>query len=461
MRWKRRKKPSVMETLVAGAVEREQFNSREEGVLGKSEAEARGDLLRSDRSEVAEALRNHPASVSRIAAIDAGVSALGTTTQNLVNEAMKEMLGVVVSAAASLPNAPTSRLAIAHVVVIDSDSPSASAEAFDSSGLIRVTDAMVTMCSSIAISVHGAAVDGPKGFPAAIAALRWRIHQRRAFGGTGQILRTPSFADDDEIGAIPFLFILAHELGHIALGHPSAAELSDSDVGVRHEYEHEADFYGYLVMRKVLAGSSPSELKLAIVMGISAATLESDILFIRPPATHPGVQERFGRLAKRLGDTGSDARFAAFDQVLGHAASITQPLPDEWWEAMMKSPRWNTSVHQPHQYDVVRHFDKMLGADNVTLTRVIDSVETTGGLSKSVKSVRTVAQMSDLYKELEIPRTSRALANGSPVSINSAASEFTESAAASRIDDEFFRRVVGILIAQRAQAIVHQEEGLL
>jgi hypothetical protein len=459
MLWKRRKKSSVLETLIAGAIEREQANSQEDEPA-KSDAETRADLLRSDRAATAEAMRNSPVSASRIAEIDAGVSALGTTTENLVNDFIREMLGVVVSAAAGLPNAPTRRLAKAHIVIIDSDSPSASAEAFESSGLIRITDAMATMCSSIATSVHAAAADGPKGFPAATAALRWRIHQRRAFGEAGQILRTPSFADADEIGVTPLLFILAHELGHIALGHPSGVELSDTDVTMRHEYEHEADFYGYLVMCELLAGSPVAELQLAVGMGISAATIESDILFIRPPTTHPGVQERFGRLVKRLGQFGSDPRFAAFDQVLGHAASITRPLPEEWWDAVMKSRRWNTSVHEPHQYDLVRHLDRMLGADDATLTRVIDSVESTGELSQSVKRARTVGQMSDLCKRLEMRRTALALAGGSPVSIHSAVVEFIESPIALRIDEEFFRRVVGILIAQRAQAIVHEEEGL-
>jgi hypothetical protein len=143
-----------------------------------------------------------------------------------------------------------------------------------------------------------------------------------------------SVAASENLGALPEgerLLMLAHELGHLALGHwremsemyvrlipgevrpettdPVAAQLAEQGQALSHRHELEADAYGFKLVHKLGFGVD-SAFDLLTRQGVQPDT-----------ATHPATRRRL-------------AQFRALDALMGHA---TQDSNDT--DAVAEAPR--------------------------------------------------------------------------------------------------------------------------
>ncbi|MEU3549431.1 hypothetical protein [Streptomyces longwoodensis] len=263
----------------------------------------------------------------------------------------------------------------------------------DGSRLIVVSDALWSMCDMLAriwalnLSPRQSRV-APFGYlgltaerrarepwqdptiQSSVALLRWHgLHQRyHSVPAKLRVLLEERYRRlVDRFNLVSGAFIVAHEVGHILLGHP----LGPSDVaGTRSirfgpEMEHEADDFAMAVLDRMVPDTMQAS-RIGALIALLALESEESFSFIRPQKTHPPVTERIERTLARMGGF-QRSGLAAFARPLVRAcegaSDVRRPIPDEWWGGLMANTRVSKQGHDPSHFKIISFKDDLAGAD--------------------------------------------------------------------------------------------------
>jgi hypothetical protein len=164
-------------------------------------------------------------------------------------------------------------------------------------------------------------------------------------------------------------FLLAHEYGHVILGHPPNA--LDFPLEVRHARELEADAYGFGIM--LAAFDSPVAVYVAVSSMLGAYALldrgynlvEHDSSPSRPTATHPSAIDRRMALAKvahgalSAADMTEAARWA--DHVDGETLRLWLPLEQGLWRVRDALPEESLPGWPPNPLEKREALERFVG----------------------------------------------------------------------------------------------------
>jgi hypothetical protein len=264
------------------------------------------------------------------------------------------------------------------------ESAAAWVEGFDDgSALVRVSDAMLSMCSHLG-ALNAAywtrmGIDKPglrkiwrlaklarqseAADPLTTASLRFYLVQQRIFGLAAK--RSPELAGQTEdtaavMGHVAFVFVLAHEAAHFALGHIQGSDAMSGGPGI----ESDADTFALEIVQAVLSSESvPQASSIALmgaVIGLLATHTAERALFVRPGHSHPPATARLNALARsRPGDMKAiQGAAAALISSVERAGDIAKPIAAEWWAELHS--------HMHPQFVVEA------GADPITKTGALD-----------------------------------------------------------------------------------------
>ncbi|MEV6360547.1 hypothetical protein [Nocardia asteroides] len=309
-------------------------------------------------------------------------------------------------------------------VAAESDAVSASSRTFpDGSHLISISDAANTLCVCLCQYLHAwrakhadepwytkitgvrsnrrmRQIDEEKELlKAGSAALRYYlIHQRTlgmsalmspVKGGSNLFLDSPEL----DLSTHAESFILAHELGHILLGHTKyeKAKLSTS---VQHDMEFEADKFA--VDCAIAAGLSDAQTVRAAIVAISVIALTSEPLFVRMPELHPFSGDRFDRVIfdryprveKVPGTIARELQVAGIITMGREAARIGIPLPESYWRSMEESGDVDTSLRSKGYLTYIRGIDMSIDFDYRHVTKLVisfrDGIDSVGGMAEKL-----------------------------------------------------------------------------
>ncbi|MBV7706846.1 ImmA/IrrE family metallo-endopeptidase [Nocardia nova] len=355
------------------------------------EAHKRRRMLISNRKRTYQSLQSHEYGAISLASIPEGVSI--TDLVEAHTEAVFEQIVVPEQYQKSMREV-SNRIFTVHA---ESDAVSASTRSFsDGSHLIAVSDATFTLCAHLSELLEVwrkkyrseprlTRITGIRSnrrlqeldkeaqiIKAGAAALRYYLLHQRTLGQSAKVGPTRNenamFQETPEFNLYiqAESFILAHELGHILLGH-TAFEKSKLSKDEQHRMEFEADTFAVACAQA--AGHPRNVVVSAAMMAIIAIALSSEPLFIRMPELHPFSGDRFDRIIFSLypKDTYPSATVARELHISGaiemarEAARIWKPLPEEFWNAMIESNEINTSIHSSAYYTLVRGIDLSLG----------------------------------------------------------------------------------------------------
>lgn len=291
------------------------------------------------------------------------------------------------------------RAATIEIVGIESDSmgQTHTEEFADGSALIRLSDSMASGCGQIYdLLAFAARPYGKKLGRAARAwtrtngdtdadsrsvalgagALRYEsIHQRlwarsAKLATTGDLWSKFGDALTGKRTQIALIFIIAHEMAHVLLGH-TKSKLDAANDGRRipadrlHAWELEADEWALRCVESMpfiasVRSGGPVE---GATVALLAIHMNSDPLFIRAPESHPNTADRI----RRLWDITTCSRIVAqpllgvvFDMV-ANAGSPDTPLASEWWESLFTAPEFNTTWHSREYFTMIRVLDESAG----------------------------------------------------------------------------------------------------
>jgi hypothetical protein len=178
------------------------------------------------------------------------------------------------------------------------------------------------------------------------ALLRYHLIQQRCFGVRGKVgVRLDDRAQTQAavFGYYAVAFVLAHEAGHFALGHPPAAlaTVDGADLPASSDDPHielEADAYGFGALARDAAGLPGIDGSTVAAVGAAVALLAIELtehaLFVRLPRTHPPVGERWEGLAAVLGDEAAGTAREMVEMLRRPVlAAIDAPaIPAERWD---------------------------------------------------------------------------------------------------------------------------------
>jgi hypothetical protein len=168
--------------------------------------------------------------------------------------------------------------------------------------------------------------------------------------------RDNTHAADTVLRPVMEAFLLAHEYGHVLLGHPPNA--LDFPLEVRHAREFDADAYGFGIT--LAAFDDPVAVYVAVssMLGVYALLdrgynlVEHDSRPSRPTATHPAATDRRVALAKvahgalSAGEMAEAARWA--DHVDGETLRLWMPLEQGLWRVRDELPQESLPGWPPH-----------------------------------------------------------------------------------------------------------------
>ncbi|MEU8936415.1 hypothetical protein AB0D30_41925 [Streptomyces sp. NPDC048409] len=263
----------------------------------------------------------------------------------------------------------------------------------DGSRLIVVSDALMSMCDMLGriwalnLSPRQSRVApfGYLGLTAArrarepwqdptiqssVALLRWHgLHQRYdSVPAKLRVLLEERYRRlVDRFNLVSGAFIIAHEVGHILLGHPLGPSGAADTRSVRFgpELEHEADDFATAVLDRMVLDTMQAS-RIGALIALLALESEESFSFIRPQKTHPLVTERIERTLARMGGI-QKSGLVGFARPLVSAcegaSDVRRPIPDEWWSGLMANPRVSKQTHGPSHFKIISFKDGLAGVD--------------------------------------------------------------------------------------------------
>ncbi|MFD3874422.1 hypothetical protein [Streptomyces sp. NPDC058623] len=210
------------------------------------------------------------------------------------------------------------------VMAIDLDAFSARMRRFtDGSGLVTVSDATFGLCGLYAEVL---ALTGQRGIEPQVLSglLRFYNTQQRVFGLRGKLgirLEPVALGNAHLLLYLASQFVLAHELAHYLLGHPSSVSAFAPEeylpvCSESHQLEAEADLHALRVVRRAFEGGEAAFGAVGAVIGMLAVHVTEQALFVRRGASHPPARQRAAALIQEM--TPEERAFAkeAFDLTL-------------------------------------------------------------------------------------------------------------------------------------------------
>lgn len=358
--------------------------------MGQSMASQARDLLLSDRRRMVElfqssdlgqesieeftALKPNTAEFANIGRLDE----VGTS-RTLIDLGLKQCFDTLLP---SLVN--DAGLNEIELVAVDSEQASATTRPFaDGSQLVMVSDAMMSLIGHLGelLAVWGRA-KGRNRYVSAFrrerefgrrdelgpndpivlggaAALRFYIQQQRVFALAAKIGPMMSRRHvlrnvDAGLSAVAVQFVVAHEIGHVMLGH--TAEPAGADIVRQHQREFEADEFGFDIISH--ATGSPGLAAEAALIGLSAIAVSAEPVFVRPPESHPPVVDRLANILSRAQQSRSAVnRHWGLVEMVSRAINTATSLPQECWEHMLTHRTFDTRHHSPQYFNVIRNYD--------------------------------------------------------------------------------------------------------
>ncbi|WP_157225130.1 phage exclusion protein Lit family protein [Nocardia thailandica] len=341
------------------------------------------------RDKTIERLRSHQVGRSVLAHVGPAFEMHGGA-QGLFDSILQGMLDTLAEHLAPSDRVEANRTAV--VTVNQPTVEAASVTKADGTHLIRVSDAQISLLGLLRdltllwareqsrfrllslgrrmwAAHRGTLAETSDMILAGAASIRYNILSQRIEGSSSQVgvpirLSDSARVDDGVPALLALTFFVAHELGHIVLGHTRRAH--DATSAVRRDLEFEADAFGFdLVVRSLGGPKAATLVAQSAVIGLSAITIGADSLFIRSPETHPSTADRVARIAAR---SGVDATALA---ALGHGTSamvrlgadMREPLDPRCWDMLFSSPAFDTTLNAPATYKLVRGYDTWLDAD--------------------------------------------------------------------------------------------------
>ncbi|MFJ3883507.1 hypothetical protein ACIPW5_39415 [Streptomyces sp. NPDC090077] len=231
----------------------------------------------------------------------------------------------------------------------------------DDSGLVTVSDATFSLCGLYAQALGLAGQRGPE--PQVLAGLlRYYNTQQRVFGIAGKLEIRLEPAATQQAALLQYLaaqFVLAHELAHYVLGHPSSVSAFAPDeylpvCSESHQLEAEADLHALRVVRRacerLFDGLPPGGGEAALgavgsAIGMLAVHVTERALFVRRGASHPPARQRAAALLRemtlqerKLAEDAFDLALAVTEAASGFGAGAVSFTPGMFGSAPVYTP---------------------------------------------------------------------------------------------------------------------------
>lgn len=289
-----------------------------------------------------------------------------------------------------------------RVALYESDMVAATSETFsDGSCLIRVSDGLLSLCRNFsdlnhlwlgrgkvarAINLwkHGLrTVRGidPMSTSSAVgtgtAAVRYYILHQRLWG-TSAILGSPNGSLDEageSFAQLALLFIVAHEVGHYVLQHPSRQPVAAGlDAAAAHGWEYAADAFALGCIAELAPESKHSESVslMAAHLALLAVSMAENTLYLRAPESHPPFLYRWAELARSSGRAvEASTAFAGINRMVLEASNMGCRLERSLWDSLPASSL-QTDLHDPAYYTLVRGMDMALDHSEAESQRLLE-----------------------------------------------------------------------------------------
>lgn len=296
------------------------------------------------------------------------------------------------------------RLSRAEIVMLNEETPLASSEACsDGSYLIRTSGSLMSLYQMVAETTiarveadrspeRGAAIES------GIAAMRFHLLNSLVMGQSIVVGSAPRAIGRSQqaretlnrLATDAFRFAMAHETGHVALGHLDEAavlpgfdreEVSGGAVAplpteVLHAHELDADHFSSGVVAFPAGGEGGSATAFARSVAIALPLLINEArdraFFVRAPDTHPPFDRRLAAL-RGTGAVVSEAVevIDVVRETLRAASDLSAHLPVSWWDALSRSSQWRTDLRPDHEWTWARQLDQHLGNPAVVRAQVV------------------------------------------------------------------------------------------
>lgn len=386
------------------------------------------ELLRENRNDLEKLIRRNQWGRETLDDIQSDLSQHGIAASDIVNLAAQELQEVVTRAILDRPDLAFAHEAVrrAHLVIVNTDAVGASSQRYaHGDGLIRISDGLYSLTGHLAetgqlVLMARKTVSERSALLAASAALRFNIHQRRVWDLPGKIGASDHrlALQESERGTAALFFILAHEIGHLALGHPPASVARALPAREVHQLELDADSFAARVLegmehRGDLAHGAAAQ---GCRLGLMAADFHERSGFIRPPRTHPSRSVRVDNLAWLL-DGRAEPLSRAAEMAIELALDLSSGLPGEAWASLFSSSLWNTSILEHAQYQGVIQIDSLYSSSKSDLMGVLERLELDGA-AKLVRTMKAHTQgmaLVDVLNDLGVENASEFLDDQTPL----------------------------------------------
>ncbi|MGV9676418.1 hypothetical protein ACWDSJ_14150 [Nocardia sp. NPDC003482] len=467
-----------------------------------SMAARRKNFLRSQREKKFALLRSHQQGRDLLGFVDEKLREYGSI-QSLTDTGLT---AAMCDLAAHLPEEQRAVIARTEIFVHDTELSEATTVRFaDGSHLIRISDAQLSLLALIGDLLRAWArskgrfrilsllrrsweIESGRANPeedvilAGAASIRYYIHHQRAVGVSAQVAssfsRKNALRDDESSGAraVALLFLIAHEMSHILLHH-TATQRSQLRRDKQHRFEFEADALGVELVSRMLGGAQQHRLAAVsyAIVGLMAISVTSNPLYVRPPETHPDIQSRIDRLATVAGPTFAQTLALSWGlvEMMKLGTAVDRPLEARCWTALQVHPAFDTTFHTPGYYKTIQGYDMWIDGDPQRAMSVIqgfaddrepgmetyldatDFAAIRAGVEQFQSSgaraaldtwgVKNIDRLLDLSQPLSYHQLVSGIMDSSLFSALSSADEAIES---TRDTFAFFRRVVGVVLAQ-------------
>ncbi|MGW5924203.1 hypothetical protein ACWFPY_34865 [Nocardia fluminea] len=346
-------------------------------------------MLLSSRDKTIERLQSHQVGQSVLLHVEPAFRSHGGA-QGLFDSILQGILKDLTEHLDPRDRVEAGRTAV--VTVDQSTVEAASLTKADGTHLIRISDAQISMLGllrdltllwargqsrfrmlsfgrRIWAAHRGTLAEADDAIAAGAASIRYNILSQRIEGQSSQVsapirLASNVRVDDGVAAGLALMFLVAHELGHIVLGHTRRAE--EATTAIRHRFEFAADAFGLDLLVRTLGDQGSATLAAhSAILGLSAIAVGSDPLFIRSPETHPGTADRIARIAERPGvdTTVLTALGHGITAMVRMGTDLQAPLDRLCWDRLFSSPDFDTTLNAPSTYKLVRGYDMWLDAD--------------------------------------------------------------------------------------------------
>lgn len=283
--------------------------------------------------------------------------------QEINERALREMIDGV------LEHVPHIEASMIETVTVETDTTTASTRSFpDGSHLIMISDAMMTLVDLLgALTSAWSKSKGRTRLTSTVrratqarqstqlaesdplilggaAALRYYIVHQRLWASSAKVSthvdgRTAMNDTERGLGAWALFYILAHELGHVALEHTRQPK----DAETQRHNELAADDFAYPVCTRLFGGGKKAANITGIVATIAhcAIAISTNPMFVRtPPETHPpAFTVRLDRIAATYPPTPMRTVVASYwglIEMVSRGLDVATPLPEHYWTAMLE-----------------------------------------------------------------------------------------------------------------------------